>query len=129
MSEPSFALQAAIYSALDPAQIGAAVYDAVPRDAAFPYVVLGDDQTITAHAECVTGAEVYSTIHVFSRLPGRAEVKRIAGAVVEALDGAELFLGPNLTSEARHHDSRFMTDADGLTAHGVLTFRSLVYPA
>lgn len=128
MTEPSYALQKAIFAALDGA-ISAGVYDAVPRDAAFPYVVLGDDQTIAAHAECVDGAEVYSTIHIYSRLPGRAQAKQLAGAVVEALDGAELFLGPSLTAETRHHDSRFMTDVDGLTAHGVVTFRSLVYPA
>ena len=103
MTEPSLALQGAIVAALKAsaalgALIGDRVFDRVPAGAVKPYIRIGDDQVIPDPAECFErSAEVFATLDVFSSAVGKPEAKRIAGAIVDALDHAHLDLGPDWT--------------------------------
>jgi hypothetical protein len=133
MGEPSLALQGAVVSILrtDPDLIGliaGRIYDRVPTGASFPYVTVGDDQTLPDHADCLLGStEVFATLHVWSRAIGHPEAKTIAGAIVRALNGAEPSLAPDYALNQLEHDStRYLDDPDGLTSHGVVVFRALI---
>lgn len=135
MTEPSLALQKAIVAALKASVPLAAllgqgdrVFDRVSPGAARPYLRYGGDQVVPDKAECLArSVEIYVTLDVFSGEPGKPEAKRIAGAVVDTLDGADLSLGADLALCLIEHDgTRYLDDEDTLGTHAVLTFRALV---
>lgn len=130
MSEPSLAVQIAITATLKAASIGAQVFDHVPPNQPAPYVRTGDDQVVPTPADCMDGAvEVRSTLHVFSTRRGRREAKTIAGAIVIALEGAALDLGPSWALVDIHHTGTRVIDEPDDTAHAVVTFTTLADPA
>lgn len=130
----SEAVQRAIYatlkasSALSNAFAGPPrVYDDVPKNPAFPYITIGDDQITDdgSDGECVDAQEIFSTIHVWSRELGKIECKRINDAVRMALTADFAVEGFALTL-AQFRDSRVLQDPDGITKHGIVTFRFLI---
>lgn len=140
MADPSLALQGAINTRLrsQVAAVSGRVLDHVKPGVIFPYIEIGEFQTVDDGAQCHDGVEVYVTLHVWSRpkdgatatAPGQVEVKTIAGAVRGALHEAELDLGTDWQFlEIAHQDTRYLKDPDGLTSHAVLTFRALVAAA
>jgi hypothetical protein len=127
--DPSHALQVALYAALMPVEgVGARVYDAVPDDRAFPYVTIGAAQTIPARAECVDGTESFVDVHIWSREVGSIEAKVIGGRVLLALHDASLELEGHRLIAIRFTGSRVFRDPDGITTHGVYSFRVLSQP-
>lgn len=132
MADPALALQGAINLRLR-AQIAAVagrVLDEVPANVLFPYVELGEFQTVDDGAQCLDAVEVFATLHVWSRAAGQVECKTIAGAVRGALHFAELDLGPAWQFlEIAHQDTRHLKDPDGRTSHAVLSFRALIAAA
>lgn len=132
MADPSLALQGAINTRLrsQVAAVSNRVFDRVPADVVFPYIELGEFQTVDDGAQCHDGQEVYATLHVWSRAVGQVEAKALAGAVRGSLHEAELDLGADWQFlEIAHQDTRYLKDPDGLTSHAVLTFRALVAAA
>lgn len=132
MADASLALQGAINLRLraEIAAVGERVFDRVPADVAFPYIELGEFQTLDDGAQCHDAQELFATLHVWSRAVGQVEAKTIAGAVRGALHEAELDLGVAFQFlEIAHQDTRYLKDPDGLTSHAVLTFRALVAAA
>ncbi|MFC5423042.1 DUF3168 domain-containing protein [Bosea eneae] len=132
MADPSLALHGAINVRLraDIAAVGGRVLDHVPSDVSFPYIEIGEFQTLDDGAQCHDGQEVFVTLHVWSRpgddRPGQVEAKTIAGAVRGSLHEAALDLGADWQFlEIAHQDTRYLKDPDGLTSHAVLTFRAL----
>lgn len=132
MSDPSLDLQIAINTRLR-SQIAAVsnrVYDEVPQKVAFPYIELGEFQTLDDGAQCHDGVAVFATLHVWSRGAGQPEAKTISGAVRGALHEADLDLGAAWQFlEIAHQDTRYLKDPDGRTSHAVLTFRALIAAA
>jgi hypothetical protein len=130
MSDPALALQGAINLKLraDIAAVSERVLDEVPADVVFPYIEIGEFQTVDDGAQCHDGVEVFATLHVWSRgTRGQVECKTIAGAVRGSLHEAALDLGAAWQFlENMHQDTRYLKDPDGLTRHAVLTFRSLI---
>jgi hypothetical protein len=133
MSEPSLELQGAILTALKAdagvdALIADRIYDKVPPAPTFPYVTISDDQVVSAHADCLDNStQVFSTLHAWSRAGGKVEVKRVSGAVVKALNFAQLPLGGGFRLVLLEHDStQFLVDPDGLTTHSVIVFHAFV---
>lgn len=132
MADPSLALQGAINTRLraQVPTVGNRVFDRVPADVAFPYIELGEFQTVDDGAQCHDGQEVFITLHVWSRTVGQVEAKTIAGAVRGALHEVELSLGSDWQFlEIAHQDTRYLKDPDGLTSHAVLSFRALTAAA
>lgn len=132
-TEPSLELQGAIVTALKAnaavdALIGDRIYDEPPAAPTFPYVTVGDDQVLQAHAHCIEGStEIFSTLHAWSRSGGKVQAKKIAGAVVVALNFAELTLNNGYRLVLLEHDStQYLIDPDGLTAHAVIVFHAFV---
>ncbi|MBA3446765.1 MAG: DUF3168 domain-containing protein [Pseudaminobacter sp.] len=92
----------------------------------FPCILIGEAQTVGDDVDCGPLSEVFSTIHVWSRDVGMVEAKRIAGAIRRALWDAEDTLDGFEIGGTFFEDMRFMRDPDGKSAHGVITFKSLV---
>jgi len=98
------------------------VYDQPPSPVTYPYVTIGEAQTIRDDATCVSGGQVYLTLHAWSTKPGFPEVKQVADAVVESLHLAPIALPTNRLISIMHRQTRTFRDADGLTSHAVIEF-------
>ena len=128
-------LQKAIYAALtgDAAVMAlvTGVYDAVPQaddagsGAAFPYIVIGEDNHNEWDTDTTLGRDASVVIHTWSRYRGRKEVKEIQGAVYAALNRAKLTIAGFSFVQCDLLSSETLIDADELTRHGVQTFRVL----
>lgn len=126
--DPALALQGAINVRLR-SQVTAVsnrVYDAVPQKVVFPYLAIGEIQSLDDGATCIDAAEVFVTLHVWSRAKGSVEARTIAGVCRTALHEWKPVLTGFDCVELMHRDTRVFRDADGETTHGVLTFRALI---
>ncbi len=108
------------------------VFDEVPQalDSGspdiFPYVVIGDDQTIAWDTDTELGAEITATIHTWSRYSGKKEIKELQGLVYNALHRSKDYLAGYEVVLGQFLQSQSFLDADGKTRHGVQTFRILI---
>lgn len=135
MSDPGLALQDAIVATLRAtpavtALIGGRFFDRAPDDTAFPHAEIGEVQVLDDGADCLEdAAEIFVTLHVWSRAVGAVEARQITGAIRAALHLATLDLGADWALvEIGHRDTRTFDDGDGKTTHGVMTFRALIDP-
>jgi hypothetical protein len=134
MSDPSLELQAALVAALKtagalPAVVGGRVYDAVPANAVFPYISLGDMQILPDKAGCIDGAEVYPQIDVWSRAVGYPEVKTITKAVLLKLDDQPIVVAGFNVVVFEVQSVQYLRDPDGLTRHAAVTLHGIFTPA
>lgn len=106
--------------------VGTPVYDNVPQDTAFPYIVIGDDTSIPFDTDDSIGSEATCTIHVWSRYRGKKEVKEIMGAVYASLHRASFAIADGALIECVSEFAESFVDPDGLTRHGVIRFRLIV---
>lgn len=131
MSQHSFELQTSIYNALanDSAlsAIITGVYDDVPEGTAYPYVVIGEDTAINAGTKSLDGLEYTLTLHVWSQYRGRKEVKEIMARMYEVLHDADLSITNSVLVNIRQEFETTLMDGDGITRHGVMRFRAVVF--
>lgn len=134
MSNPGWDLQKAAYQALiaDSALTallgGAAVYDHVPQEAAFPFVVIDQMRINDWSTGTERGSEHVLMLHVWSRYDGKREAHEISDAIRLTLDDAELTLDDNHLVNLTHQFSDLKRDPDGETYHAVLRFRAVTEP-
>lgn len=130
MSDPSLALQKAVFDAIasNVPSIRGRVFDQPALDAAYPYVTIGEGQTLSDRADCYDGSESFLDIHVWSRAVGFPEAKAIANAIRAALDDSELPLDGHSLELFQFRDARSLRDPDGMTSHIAMTFRALTQP-
>lgn len=121
---PLLGLQKALYDRLK-AKLTIPIYDAVPEGAAFPYITIGEDSATDWSTKLTPGQEVESTIHIWSRYAGMAEVKQLIDQVIQSLTAAPLDLTPFGWQCVVHALVYNATerDPDGITRHSVLRFR------
>ena len=130
------ALQTTIFSTLDgDAALGAlvtGVYDSAPQaddsgsSAAFPYVTIGEAVHTDWSTDTENGDDVTFTVHSWSRYRGRKEIKQIQGAVYDVLHRANLSVAGYAFVSCDWLQSESFVDTDGLTRHGVQTFRVIL---
>lgn len=101
------------------------VYDRVPEGAAFPYISLGPSQETQDDFDCILSAEVFQQVDVWSREPGFVQCKQICALVRTILHQLEVTRGL-LSFEIEHRFTTEQRDGDGLTSHGILSFRALI---
>lgn len=141
MMDPALPVQAALFAALKAhAGLAAAfggpprIYDYVPVDgarqvtAAFPFVHLGEDQVVSDADQCHDASTLYTTVHVWSRRPGKVEAKTIMAQVCLAADAILPVAGFQMIAHAVDDGPRYLTDGDGLSTHAVATFRYRLGP-
>ena len=131
------ALQSALYQKLNgtTALTGliAGIYDIVPQELSeenppedvFPYVVIGDDRISAWDTDTEFGFEAKITIHVWTRAGGREQNQLIQKQIYLALHRQTLSVTGYNTISATFTESDLFIDADGLSQHGVITFRLL----
>lgn len=129
-------LQEQIFTKLDSSvDLGAVVvgvYDEVPQfndsgnNANYPYVVIGEDTTVEWDTDTETGFEVVTTIHVWSRYSGLKETKQIQKLIYNILNRTELIIPDYCTLALDFVGADSFLDTDGLTRHGVQTFRTFL---
>jgi len=136
MSGASWALQQAVFAALsvsdaiqeiagDPPR----VFDAVPRGAAFPYIVVGEGSESNWDTATEAGSEHALSIRIWSRAGGHKEIKLAAQAVRDCLDGESLALDGHTLVDLRFLSADFARETDGETFRAVLRFRAVTEPA
>lgn len=131
MADRSVALFAAIYATLASnapltALLGGTgrVHDHVAPGAPLPYVVIGDETAIDAGSTLSDAQDHTITIHTWSEAPSSLEVKRLQGAVRDALHEASLVLSAGRCTQIRQEFKETLRDPDGITHHGVQRFRA-----
>lgn len=127
MSDPTLPLQAAIVTALkaSPAVADGRIYDRIPTDPVFPYVTVGEGDTVGDDNSCFDSSEVNVSVHVWSRAVGFPEAKGIVALVRERLR-TEFTISGFLVVNAEYVTTRYLRDPDGLTSHAVVEFRYLI---
>lgn len=103
-----------------------AIYDDVPEDKVYPYVVIGDDTAVPFDTDTSLGTEATITLHVWSRYPGMSETKRIQGAIYDALARQQVSVSGAVTLDLMPDYQEAMRDPDQETRHGVIRFRLLL---
>lgn len=105
------------------------VYETAPVNVATPFVeVIASDLT-PVYAEGFALGEVVVDVHVWSLTQpyGKAEARAFGAAAVDCLQTLPTTFAPAQAVELEH--VQYLTDRDGKTAHGVLTFRFTMAPA
>ncbi|KTC33446.1 hypothetical protein AO269_15095 [Pseudomonas putida] len=123
MADPSVALQEAIFARLQ-AEVNCPVYDGAPMNADMPYVSI--DREVSVNASPISGRKREQRLlylSVWSDSVGQAEVKRLNGEVIAALDERPLPLEVGRAVSVRVIQSDAQRDADGITYQGSITVR------
>ncbi|EAR51080.1 hypothetical protein OG2516_04259 [Oceanicola granulosus HTCC2516] len=128
----SGALQAAVFQALATdaalaAEVGTAIYDALPPGSLPPlYVTLGPEQAEDRSDVTATGALHEFTVSVVSHQAGFAAAKAAAAAISDALAGADLLLARGRLVWLAFHKARAARAGTGDTRRIDLRFRARV---
>jgi len=123
MADPSLALQEAIFARLQ-AEVSCPIYDGAPLNAEMPYVSI--DREISVNSSPISGRKRQTRmlyLSVWSDAVGQAEVKRINGEVIAALDERRLPLAVGRAVSVRVEQADAQRDADGITYQGSITVR------
>ena len=134
MSLHSWNFQRAIFSTLDGASITdvnsndiTGVFDDVPENTAYPYVVIGEETAIDAAAKDRDGHEHTITIHVWSQYRGQKEIKQIMEQVFTALHDTDIIVSGASLVNIRCEFEQTLTENDGITRHGIMRFRAVIF--
>ncbi|UTL92469.1 DUF3168 domain-containing protein [Pseudomonas fluorescens] len=123
MPDPSVALQNAIFARLK-AEVSCPVYDGAGLNTPKPYVSI--DREISVNTSPIAGRKREQRLFylsVWSDAAGQAEVKRINGEVIAALDERRLPLEVGRAVSVRVEQSDAQRDAEGITYQGSITVR------
>jgi hypothetical protein len=132
MALHSWELQKAIFAQLDGSIVGLSaanisVFDDVPENTSYPYVVIGEETATNNGSKDLDGLEYTLTVHVWSNYRGRREIKEIMQSVYENLhDTAITVTGASLVN-VRQEFNTTLAENDGITRHGVMRFRAVVF--
>jgi hypothetical protein len=135
MALHSFALQQGLYNAItggtltdvDGTSITSKVYDDVPEGTTYPYVVIGEETATEIGTKDKDAHEHTLTIHVWSQYRGRKEIKNIMSQIYTLLHNVAISVTGASLVQIRHEFERTLLENDGITRHGVMRFRAVVF--
>ena len=120
-------IQLALFTALNAdvqlMAVVSGIYDYVPQDTEYPYVVIGDCTWLEWDTDTTTGGEATCTIHSWSRYSGRLQVKQIQAHIYRILHRNPLVLSAGLAIDNFIEFAETFMDPDGETHHGVQRLR------
>ncbi len=132
MSLHSWELQKAIFAklngnvdGLDGANIP--VYDDVPQQSNYPYVQMGEETSVNNGTKTLDGVEHTLTMHIWSQYRGRREIKTIMKSVYDLLHNTAISVTGASLVNVRQEFSTTLAENDGITRHGVIRFRAVVF--
>jgi len=133
MALHSWNLQKAIYAKLNDATISGAsvsdvpIYDDVPEGTVAPYINIGEETAINDGTKTVDAVEHTLTIHIWSEYRGRYEIKHIMQQVYQNLHNTAITVSGASLVNIRQEFATTLEEADGITRHGVMRFRAIVF--
>jgi len=135
MALHSFALQQSVFTTMtggtltdvDGTSITSRVYDDVPEGSTYPYVVIGEETASPMGAKDVDAHEHTLTIHVWSQYRGRKEIKNIMSQIYTLLHNVAISVTGASLVQIRHEFARTLLENDGITRHGIIRFRAVVF--
>lgn len=98
------------------------VYDFVPDDAPYPYIVIGEPRTDPFTVKNSDIVDVFITLHIWSNYKGKKEAYDILTACHEAFL-IKLDITGYTVNNTSWSDARVFDDIDGALRHGVLTLK------
>jgi len=125
MKSPELALQEALYQRLKNS-LSTPVYDAVPDDAPYPFVALGETTAVDESAKGENVLKVTSTLHIFSQYAGMKEAKDILNQIYIALTQRKLDLSPDFRIIRDKLDGVTNLREDESTRHSVVRWWYLI---
>tara|TARA_R110002153_G_scaffold238911_1_gene393348 strand:+ start:20540 stop:20944 length:405 start_codon:yes stop_codon:yes gene_type:complete len=132
MSLHSWELQKAIFTKLNGfvdglASANISVYDDIPQDTNYPYVQIGEETAVNDGTKTLDAVEHTLTIHVWSQYRGRREIKTIMKSVYDLLHNTAISVTGASLVNVRQEFSTTLAENDGITRHGVMRFRAVVF--
>jgi len=132
MSFHSWELQKAIFTKLNGNVDGLAganipVYDDVPQQSNYPYVQIGEETSANNGTKTLDGVEHTLTMHIWSQYRGRREIKTIMKSVYDLLHNTAISVSGASLVNVRQEFSTTLSENDGITRHGVIRFRAVVF--
>jgi hypothetical protein len=103
------------------------VYDDVPEGTSAPYIAIGEETAIDAAVKDKDAHEHTLTVHVWSEYRGRYEIKHIMEQVYQNLHNAAITVSGASLVNLRNEFVTTLQEADGITRHGVMRFRAVVF--
>lgn len=133
MTDHSQSLQAALFRVLTGdslinATVGGRVYDDVPLETAFPYIVIGDDSAVDAGTKTMEGQDITCNVHVFTRANrGAKDAKVLLGMIYDVLHDKNIAVTGATLANIRCVRTETSPDADVITWHGVGTYEVFIH--
>jgi len=133
MGYHSFDLQSIIYSTLngDSTLDGIVgnnkIFDNVPQDTSYPYVIISNETATNTGTKSLDGNEYSIDLEVYSQYRGKKEIKEIMERIYNlfhdqnfTVSGADM-----VVSQVRNVIT--LVESDGITRHGVISLSVIVY--
>jgi hypothetical protein len=133
MSFHSFDIQSAIYtilngdSTLDGIVGNNKIFDNVPQDTAYPYVVIGNINVVNRGTKSLDGNDYNLDIDVWSTYRGKKEISEAMERIYELLHDTTYSVSGASFVNSQVRSTITLVENDGLTRHGVLTLSVIVY--
>ena len=135
MALHSFALQQSIFTKITSGtltdvagtSITTKVFDDVPEGTSYPYVIIGEETAINFGTKDKDANEHTLTIHVWSQYRGRKEIKNIMIQIYTILHNTDITVSGASLVNIRHEFEQTLLEADGITRHGVMRFRVVIF--
>jgi hypothetical protein len=102
------------------------VFDHVPDNVGYPFIVIGDDSFDDFSSHTTDGFAVTMTIHTWTQGEGKKRCKEIQSRIYEIIHKADLELAGQKTVSLRAGLTTTILDPDGRTYHGVNVFNLLL---
>lgn len=129
----SFDLQSAIYttlnndSTLDGLVGDNKIFDNVPQDTSYPYVVIGLESARDVGTKTKDGKIYNVDIEVWSQYRGQKEIKEVMERVYNLFNNATISVSGASSVMSFVITTTTLVEADGLTRHGIVNIDFTVY--
>ena len=135
MALHSFALQQSIFTKITSGtltdvagtSITTKVFDDVPEGTSYPYVIIGEETATNFGTKDKDANEHTLTIHVWSQYRGRKEIKNIMSQIYTILHNTDITVSGASLVNISHEFEQTLLEADGITRHGVMRFRVVIF--
>ena len=129
----SFDLQTAVYSllsgdsTLDGLVGNNRIYDSVPQNSAYPYVVIGLETSSNIGTKTLDG-NIYSLdIDVWSQYRGQKQIKQVMERLYELLNDATISVSGASSIMSYVRNTSTFVEVDGITRHGLVTVEFRIF--
>lgn len=105
---------------------GSYIYDHVPQEHDFPFVVIGEADLTDRGSHTTEGFTADLTVHSWVRSKGRKDLHLIMEQIDTALHNVSISVSGHNLLTLRREFNNTLVEPDGVTYHGVQTFRALI---